>query len=224
MKETNPRARRSAGAMLRRQRVCSSAPSPSSSLFICMPLSHLCPSHHHFYHRGNWPTHLLVVAGSGEGTCTPAAYYSWVLLQRSYCPLLPIGGQQKTLQRMLCASRRVCFLCCPACLSVPGLFEGWLPFRRTWSSVCRRHGSYSTSSSLEPNFWNNPNINFYHCLSKDELFFLQDRRHRFLTFNGLGVFQNFTSCRGQAVGFSLGQGGTRCWGDLTCSVWFTAEV
>lgn len=117
MKETIPRARRSAGAMLRRQRVCS-APSPSSSLFICMPLSHLCPSHHHFYHRGNWPTHLLVVAGSGEGSCTTAAYYSWVLLQRSYCPLLPIGGQQKTLQRMLCASRRVCFLCCPACLSV----------------------------------------------------------------------------------------------------------
>lgn len=118
MKETIPRARRSAGAMLRRQRVCSSALSPSSSLFICMPLSHLCPSHHHFYHRGNWPTHLLVVAGSGEGSCTTAAYYSWVLLQRSYCPLLPIGGQQKTLQRMLAPpGGSVFFVVLPVCLS-----------------------------------------------------------------------------------------------------------
>lgn len=116
--------------------------------------------------------------------------------------------------------RPVFFVVLPVCLPVSGLFEGWLPFRRTWSSVCMRHGFYSTSSSLEPNFWNNP----YLCLSKDGLFFLQDRCHRCLTWNGWEVLQNFTSHRGHAVGFSLSQGGTRCWGDLTCSVWFNAEV
>lgn len=40
-----------------------------------------------------------------------------VVLQLPYCPLLPIGAQQKTLQRMVCASWKVCFLCCPSCLS-----------------------------------------------------------------------------------------------------------
>lgn len=175
-KEAIPGACRSAGAMLRRQCVWSGALSPPSPS-ICMPLSHLCPSHHHFYQSGNWPTHLLVVGGSGKGSCTTAVYYSWVLLRRSYCPLLPIGGQQKTLQRMLCASRRVCFLCCPACLSRAFLNAGFLSESIVWM----RYGFYSTSSSVEPNFWNYPNINCYHCVSKGGLFFLQDCRHRFLT-------------------------------------------
>lgn len=136
MREAIPRACRSAGAMLRHQHVWSSALSPSSSPSICMALSHLHPSQHHFYHRGNWPTHLLVVWGSGKGRCTSAVYYSWVLLQRSYCPLLSIGGQQKTLQRMLCASRRVCFLCCPACLSQAFLKAGFLSDACGWLSEC----------------------------------------------------------------------------------------
>lgn len=136
IKETIPGACRSAGAMLRRQHVWSRALSPSSSASICMSLSHLRPSHHHFYHSGNWPTHLLVVGGSGKGSCTTAVYYSWVLLWRSYCPLLPIGGQQKTLQRMLCASRRVCFLCCPACLSQTFLNGGFLSDAQGQLSEC----------------------------------------------------------------------------------------
>lgn len=87
-----------------------------------------------------------------------------------------------------------------------------------------RYGFDSTSSSVEPNFWNYPDIKFYHCVSKGGLVFLQDSRHRFLTWNSSGLFQNFTSHRGHTVGFSISRGGTRCWRDLTCSVWFTAEV
>lgn len=145
--EAVPGACRSAGAMLRRQRVWSSALSPPSPS-ICMPLPHLCPSHHHFYHSGNWPTHLLVVGGSGKGSCTTAVYYRWVLLRRSYCPLLPIGGQQKTLQRMLCASRRVCFLCCPACLSQAFLSADFL------SDAHGRLSGCDMASILLPRLWN----------------------------------------------------------------------
>lgn len=96
----------------------------SASPSVCMPLSfsHLSLSPTFtFYHRGNWPTRLLVVGGSGGGSCTSGVYYCIVwfygCLIAPYCPLLPIGGQQKTLQRMFCASLKVWLLCRPSCLS-----------------------------------------------------------------------------------------------------------
>lgn len=81
----------------------------------------------------------MVVAGSGEGSCTAAAYYSWVLLRRYYCPLLPIGGRQKTLQRSVLRLQEGLFSllsCLSVCLSQAFLKVGFLSDAHGRVSAC----------------------------------------------------------------------------------------
>lgn len=137
------------------------------SVLFCLHASFLLPSvslsHLYFYHRGNWPTHLLVVGGSGGGICTSGIYccivWFYSCLIAPYCL---IGGQQKTLQRMVCASWKVCLLCCPSCLChsllmvrfVSGMHMAESP-RRNW------YAFFSLSFSQGPYRnvpWNNSYI------------------------------------------------------------------
>lgn len=168
-----------------------------------------------FYHGGNWPTHLLVVGGSGGGSCTSGVYYCIVwfygCLIAPYCLL--VVNKRHSKGWFAPPGKSAFFVVLPVCIpfwwSALSLGHTWLRLNRYDSSFLLSlfsQGSSSTKASPEMI----PKLNSSRVHRVSSPCFSWSNR------NSSRGFPNFFSHRGHAVGYSLSQAGTWCWRDFTC--------